>query len=254
MISRRKFVTGAAAALMAPQAFGASSGVSLKKGWSAGSHGIHKTVGAHWYYNWTPAGSEAEIEFVPMIKGGFNVNEKSFKRVRGYQKATALLGYNEPERAKQGNISVEKGIELWPKLVKLAESKNLRLGSPAPSSDTAGLQWLDRFMEKADDEDLRVDFVAVHWYGGTNADQFEVMIDGLYRKYRKPIWVTEFNGWEGSEEEHYDFLEESLKFLEKDRNVERYAYFEPGKGKSHSLFNMDGSLTRMGELYRDAGT
>ena len=41
--------------------------------------------------------------------------------------------------------------------------------------------------------------------------------------------------------------------LEKEKSIERYAYFEPGKGKEHSLLTADGSLTRMGELYRDAG-
>lgn len=238
---------------MAQQAFGASGDVSLKKGWSGGNSGIHKSIGANWYYNWTPGGNGSGIEFVPMIKGGFNVNDKAFKRIRGYENATALLGYNEPERTKQGNLSVEAGIKHWPKLVKLAEEMNLRLGSPAPSSDLGGLKWLERFMEQAEDKDLRVDFIAVHWYGGTDAGRFEGMIDSLYRNYRRPIWVTEFNGWSGTEDEHYDFLKDSLKFLERDRNVERYAYFEPGKGKPHSLFKKDGSLTRMGELYRDAG-
>ncbi|MGJ8645234.1 MAG: glycosyl hydrolase [Luteolibacter sp.] len=252
MLSRRKFIAGGAA-LMTQQAFGASTDVSRKKGWSGGNVQYQKAIGASWYYNWTPGGNESGIEFVPMIKGGFNVNDKAFNRVRSYKKATALLGYNEPERAKQGNLSVEAGIKHWPKLVKLAEETNLRLGSPAPSSDVGGLKWLERFMEQADDKDLRVDFVAVHWYGGTDAGRFEDMIDNLYRNYRRPIWVTEFNGWSGTEDEHYDFLKDSLKFLERDKNVEKYAYFEPGKGKPHSLFNNDGSLTRMGDLYRDAG-
>ncbi|MDP4625961.1 MAG: glycoside hydrolase family protein [Akkermansiaceae bacterium] len=253
MMNRRKFIAGGAAALMTQQAFGASTDISRKKGWSGGNSQYQKAIGANWYYNWTPGGNESEIEFIPMIKGGFNVNDKSFNKVRSYKKATALLGYNEPERSKQGNLSVEDGIKLWPKLVKLAEDKGLRLGSPAPSSDTGGLRWLELFMDQVDDKDLRVDFIAVHWYGGTDAGQFENMIDRLSSKYRRPIWVTEFNGWSGTEEEHYDFLKDSLKFLERDRNVERYAYFEPGKGKPHSLFKNDGSLTRMGELYRDAG-
>jgi hypothetical protein len=29
---------------------------------------------------------------------------------------------------------------------------------------------------------------------------------------------------------------------------------EPGKGKDHSIYQKDGALSKMGELYRDAGT
>ena len=45
---------------------------------------------------------------------------------------------------------------------------------------------------------------------------------------------------------------DSLRFLSRSRGVERYAYFNPAKGKPHSLLKEDGSLSRMGELYRDA--
>lgn len=254
MIARRKLLLGASASVLVPATLAADSDRSLKKGWSAGNQQIHDAVGAHWYYNWTPSRGKSNIEFVPMIKGGFNVNEKQFSKISGYRNITHLLGYNEPERAKQGNLSLEKGVELWPRLVKLAEKNNLRLGSPAPSSDAGGMKWLDGFMEEARRRKLRVDFVALHWYRSRDASQFEAFIDDVARKYRLPVWITEFNGWSGSEEENYRFLKDSLRFLERHREVERYAYFEPGKGKPHSLFRPDGSLTRMGELYRDAGT
>ena len=165
-----------------------------------------------------------------------------------------LLGYNEPERGDQGNTTLEKGLELWPKLVELAEKKNLRLGSPAPSSDDKGMKWLDAFMKEAKRKKLRVDFIAIHWYRSRDPDAFETFVKELAKSYRLPIWITEFNGWTGPERENYDFLKKSLRFLERSKDIERYAYFEPGKGKEHSLFQKDGSLSRMGELYRDAGT
>ncbi len=49
-------------------------------------------------------------------------------------------------------------------------------------------------------------------------------------------------------------MKDSLRFLERNRDVERYAYFNPGKGKPHSLIKNDGTPTRIGELYRDAGS
>ena len=45
----------------------------------------------------------------------------------------------------------------------------------------------------------------------------------------------------------------SLRFLERSRHVERYAYFNPPAGQPHSLLGREGSLTRLGKLYRDAG-
>ena len=45
----------------------------------------------------------------------------------------------------------------------------------------------------------------------------------------------------------------SSLLLEENSNVERYAYFNPVVGKPNSLIAKDGSLTRMIELYRDAG-
>ena len=78
-------------------------------------------------------------------------------------------------------------------------------------------------------------------------------VKDLAKPYRLPIWLTEFKGWSGPRDEHGDFLKKALKFLERVRSVERYAYFEPGKGGEHSLLYKDGSLTKMGEMYCDAG-
>jgi len=253
MINRRSFIATSAAALASTPAFAARKEPTTKKGWAGNNTQRHRMVGANWYYNWTPKMAGKQPEFVPMIKGGFNVNQRAFSMIKGYKNATHLLGYNEPERAKQGNLKLEQAIKLWPQLVELAEEAKLQLGSPAPSSDRGGMAYLDAFMDQADRKDLRVDFIAIHWYRGRDADAFEDFVDDLARKYRRPIWITEFNGWSGPEDENREFLEDSLKFLEKHDDVERYAYFEPGPGKPHSLFKKDGKLSAMGELYRDAG-
>ena len=109
-------------------------------------------------------------------------------------------------------------------------------------------------MKEAKREKLKIDFIAIHFYRSRDPDDLERFIKDLAKSYRLPIWLTEFNGWSGPREDHEDFLKDALKFLEKERSVERYAYFEPGSGKPHSLLNKDGSLTKMGEMYRDAGT
>jgi peroxiredoxin family protein len=216
-----------------------------------------KARGIDWkqrMFGWMVKPGPSKREVVPLIKGGNAVNERAFERIRGLENSTHLLGFNEPERASQGNLPLEQALELWPQLVHLAESAHLRLGSPAPSSDKDGMDYFHEFMSQARRRSLRVDFIAVHWYRSRKASAFEDFIDDLAREYRLPVWITEFNGWSGPEREHYDFLKDSLRFLERDRNVERYAYFNPKPGASHSLLAADGSLTRLGELYRHAGT
>ncbi|MGJ8724342.1 MAG: glycosyl hydrolase [Roseibacillus sp.] len=227
---------------------------STKKGWCGGNAEYRKLFGAHWHYNWTLGGPNQDASFVPMLKGKAQTNNGALKRLDSYPNLPHLLGYNEPERTKQGNLTVKEALAFWPKLQALAEKKGARLGSPAPSSDAGGLKWLDDFMTAAKRQKLKVDFIAIHYYGGTDPERLEKLIDDTAKEYRLPIWLTEFNGWSGTHDEHEDFLKDALRFLERERKVERYAYFNPGKGKPHSLLNNDGSLTSLGELYRDAGT
>jgi len=230
-------------------AFGKGN-ASGKKGWAGGNARDHTTFGVKWYYNWTPSGEGGDIEFVPMIK-----RESDLSQIDRLSSSNLkhLLGYNEPERADQGNLSIEHALQLWPKLAEFAAKKNIPLGSPAPSSDGKGMAWLTEFMRQAKRQKLRVDFIAIHWYRSRDAAAFAAWLSELERTFRLPVWVTEFNGWNGPEHENYEFLRAALRTLEHSHHIERYAYFEPGAGREHSLYKADGTLSRMGELYRDAG-
>ncbi len=253
-MNRRRFIAAGSLATLATSSGRKGSEPSLKKGWAGGNHNYIKTFGAHWHYTWSLGNRSKGTSFVPMLKGKKQTNNNALKTLSSYPNLPHLLGYNEPERAKQGNLSIEEALAFWPKLQALAEKKNSRLGSPAPSSDNGGLNWLDSFMTEAKRRKFKVDFVAVHYYRSHNPDELEDFIDSIAQKYRLPIWLTEFNGWSGSINEHEKFLKQALKFLEKERKVERYAYFNPPKGKNHSLLNPDGSLSSLGELYQKAGT
>lgn len=217
---------------------------------------MHRAFGVHWYYTWWHGGNRNDtIEFVPMIKGRKDMSGNgSFTAIERLPGVRHLLGYNEPERDDQGNLSVAEALEHWPRLQALASAKNLPLSSPAPSSDARGMAWFEAFMTEAKRRKLKIDMIAMHWYRSRNPDDFSAFIKQLSRSYRLPIWITEFNGWSGSERENYDFLRPTLKFLERERSVERYAYFNPARGTGPSLHRLDGSLSRLGELYRDAGT
>ena len=251
-MNRRQLLLGLAATGLAPSlhAVGRDKKNVGKKGWCGYNEDLHKLFGANWYYTWTPGWqSEAKIEFVPMIK-----KESDFGHAGRIKKdAKFLLGFNEPERKDQGNLTVERAIELWPKIEEIARDRKLPVGSPAPSSDKLGMDWLAEFMKQAKKKELKIDFIAVHYYRSRNADDLERFIKELARDYRRPIWLTEFNGWSGPEDEHIEFLEKSLRFLEKSDDVHRYAYFDPKPGKPHSLYDANGKPTRLGEIYRDAG-
>lgn len=209
-----------------------------------------KLIKPHWCYNWWTKGKvpqDLNIEYVPMLKGKMNMNPKSFSAVRTNKNAKHLLGYNEPERKKQGDMGVEQGLKHWPSIMELAEQKELRLGSPAVSGDLGGLQWLEKFMSGVKKQKLKVDFLTLHWYGGTDVDVFEDWLDKMYKKYRLPIWVTEFNGWSGTQKEMTDFAIDSFNMLQKHRRVERYAYFSKKKGTAGSIWTSDNKLTEIGQ-------
>jgi hypothetical protein len=249
MKTRRQFIQSAALALWA-MALPASAATakSKKKGWAGSSPEMHRKFGASWFYGWAGNGTGAPgVEFVPMINNGKAIQGDPL--VSTPDPITALLGYNEPERASQGNLSVDEAIVQWPRLVELAASRNLRIGSPAPSSDKGGMEWLAAFMDKAKKAQLKIDFVALHWYRGRDAAAFASWLDEIHRKYHRPLWITEFNGWAGTPQENETFLRAALRTLERETSVERYAYFNPSAGHPCALLKPDGSLTRLGELY-----
>lgn len=218
-----------------------------KKGW-AGSQEKARAMKASWYYNWGPKGaSEPGLEFVPMLKGKWHVNDETLAAIKA-SGAKTLLCLNEPERKDQGNTTVEEALDLWPKLV----ATGLRLGSPATSSDGKGMDWFERFMEGAMKRKLRVDFIAVHWYRSASERDFELWIAALHRKWNRPIWVTEFNAFftRGDKDR---FAEMSFRMLERNRVVERFAYMDTGPGTPGALWKDDSRSepSKLGAKYRE---
>lgn len=253
-MTRRNFLASTLAATASFPLLAAPKKPMGKKGWAGGRDDLPTKFKAHWYYNWMVRPTDQKPPFVPLFKGGDTITDNAFDVVRKLRGIDTILGFNEPERVDQGNLTVNQVIDLWPQLVKLADRLNVRLGSPACSSDKKGMDWFAEFMKKAKKEKLHIDFIAVHWYRSRDAQAFEKFVEDLSTSHDdRKVWVTEFNGWEGDEKENFSFLTDSLKFLEENPVVERYAYFNPAPGKPHSLLKPDGSLTRMGELYRDTG-
>ena len=106
-----------------------------------------------------------------------------------------VLGYNEPDKSDQANLSVSTAISAWGDLL----ATGLRVGSPA-TSDGGRYSWLYPFVQQADAAGLRVDFVAVHYYWAWNpadptgaANQMYNFLLDIWNNTHRPIWITEWN-------------------------------------------------------------
>ena len=222
-----------------------AAGKDEKKGWG-GDLAAAEKLQAHWYYNWGPSGPHSErVEFVPMVKGKWHINPGVLGSIKK-SGAKTILCLNEPERADQGNTTVEEALDLWPQLM----ATGLRLSSPAPSSDGKGMAWLARFMEQAEKRKLRIDFMALHCYRTADPKDLENWLDGIHKKYRRPIWLTEYSGMY-SPGDRERFAERSFTILSRLHYIERFSYFTPSPGKPASLYvdKWGGELTPLGKKY-----
>ena len=222
-----------------------------KKGWCGGHPDTAKEMNCSWFYNWGPHGESKEgLEFVPMIKSKHGATAKVLEAVKK-SGAKNLLGFNEPERENQGNTTVEEALDIWPRLM----DTGIRLGSPAPSSNKAGMEWLEKFMEGAEKRKLRVDFIAVHFYKSANAEVFSRWLEELHHRYNRPIWVTEFNA-KFTDGDRDKFAKDAFHLLAHHKDVERYAYMNGFNSEPGALFEGKGEekkMSKLGEVYRDVG-
>jgi Glycosyl hydrolase catalytic core len=248
----------------------ATPGPGSRKGVSAWSFdGVDTALsqsGAEWYYTWsaghagitTPRG----VDFVPMIWGGGSVTAQSISQAKS--SGHYLLGFNEPDLSSQSNMSVGQALDLWPKL----EATGQTLGSPAVAAGGATpAGWLDRFMSGAKSRGYRVDFIALHWYGGdfgtaAAVGQLRSYLQSVWNRYHKPIWLTEYaliNFSSGihypSESQQAAFLTASTKMLDNLSFLQRYAWFAlpaADDGPSTGLFTGGPKVTDVGKAFEAA--
>jgi len=227
---------------------------SAKKG-IAGD--IEAGLNVSWVYDWNISrNSTLDLEYVPIRQVRYWPDLNQDWRARG---SSQLLGYNEPDQAKQANMAVVDAINSWPDLL----GTGLRVGAPAVSD--GGLGWLYDFIAQADSAGLRVDFVPVHYYrcygnaadaGGT-ADQFYNFLKDIYDTVKRPLWVTEWNNgadWTSCADPTFAQQEAAVQsmidMLESAPFVERYALYNWVEDVRRVRWD-DGSLTAAGVRYRD---
>jgi len=254
---------------------------SPKRGIAIQNHKLKAALGniagmVSWGYSWTwsadtawPAGGpglmewdQSDVHYLPMVWSERNMEAAEKEFVAGRE---ALLGFNEPNFHDQANMSPERAAALWPRLERLATRLGVdKLVSPALNFNTYHpADWLGRFFEVC--SGCRVDAIALHSYtchGKYLKDHLDI-----YRVFGKPLWLTEFACSErGSEdrrsmEGQMAYMREAVPMLERDPDVEMYAWFsyfedewdysifEDGKNGDAGLVNADGSLSQLGQLY-----
>ncbi len=223
--------------------------------------------GASWYYNWAAApngiAAPASASYVPMIWGAASVTAANLAQA-GHE-GHVLLGFNEPDLGSQSNMTVAQALSLWPKLM----ATGLTLGSPAVAAGAATPGgWLDQFMAGAKARGYRVDFIAVHWYGGDfrtgpAVQQLESYLQAVYDRYHLPVWLTEFalTSYAGgtatfpTQAQQAAFLSAATTMLDGLPFLQRYAWFalptSAGSGTT-GLFSPGPSVTPVGQAFEAA--
>lgn len=219
---------------------------------------IETGLATGWGYDWNiDRNSTADWEYVPIRQTRWWPGLDQDWRSRG---ATHLLGFNEPDRPDQANMSVADALSAWPELM----STGLRLGAPAVSD--GGLAWLYDFTDRADAAGLRVDFVPVHYYrcfgnpadaAGT-ANQFRAFLQEVHTRVRRPLWITEWNNganWttcaDPTAAQQAAAIAAIVSMLDGLPFVERYAIYNWVEDVRRVVLD-NGTPTAAGVAYRDA--
>jgi hypothetical protein len=251
---------------------------SPKRGLAYGYHSAGDMAalapGVSWWYNWdvSPETSVLEVyetlgfDFVPMVWNHLFDETEMRNFLDQHEGTEYILGFNEPNFLAQANMTPSEAAAQWPIIEAIADEYDLKIVGPAVNYcgscvEENGViyndpfQYLDDFFAAC--PDCRVDYIAVHCYMNTvGALSWYI---GEFKKYGKPIWLTEFAGWESngninSPDDQINFLIGAVDYLENDPDVFRYSWFI-GRGNGASTYPYidilggDGELTELGEIY-----
>lgn len=241
----------------------------FKKGTASATVG---SFGTSWSYNWG-RGDFDDLSYdqfyVPMqFREGwpnFSTLHQKYSDWNDELKPSYLLGFNEPDREDQADMTVAKAVDLWPRLQVL----DVPLVSPGNAHGATGQAWLEDFSDQTDALGYRTDYAATHWYSSPSVNSVLNYVDSTQTKSNgRDVWLTEFavvdwsNGsgnW--SEETNYNFILEFMYRAESKANLDKYALFlwtgaEPvtpwEKSNPRSDFfisNSGKSLTPFGKAY-----
>ncbi|KAI0728769.1 glycosyl hydrolase catalytic core-domain-containing protein [Fomitopsis betulina] len=218
-------------------------------------------MGVSWYYTWSPSSIGSSLEFVPMLWGDRQISQwqSSINATIQHLGTSHVLYFNEPEYPMQANMTPSHGASVWKAQMEPLHSQGVRLGSPAPTSDPQGKQWLLDWLT-ACDGGCTVDFIALHWYD-VNSTAFIEYLEDFHETFQRPLWVTEwacqnFNivDEQCSLQNVIDFMNATQAFMDATDWVERYAWFGAmqhlqGVNSDDALMDSAGRINALGEQY-----
>lgn len=219
-----------------------------------------------WRYKWNHnESSSLDVEFAPMAWGGSAANDDGDIAIYvGKYNSTHAMGFNESDNCngqsgQYGNPKlcvIDEAVRLYKNLMKTG----MRLVSPN-GTEGAATGWLKDFRNKANQEDVRIDVIGVHWYDwGSNPasnpnptptqvfNRFKTYLTNVYKLYGLPIWITEFNANPHRNTAiQQGFMDLALPYLETLDYVERYNWFQPNPTPNDPDDNVNNVGT--GEFY-----
>jgi hypothetical protein len=201
-----------------------------------------------------------------------DINEANLRTfMTAHPECKYILAYNEPNLTDQANMTPAQAAAKWPKLKALAIELNLKIISPAMNYGTLTgysdpITWLDEFFTLIPLSDI--DGIAIHNY--MNDPGALTWYVSRFAKYNKPIWLTEFCGWEYNSPltanatigytYQRDGMVQKIEALELNPQVVKYAWFIPRTSKDGEFPYMQllsqvkgavpaGTLTELGQIY-----
>jgi hypothetical protein len=243
---RSKAILAGAVVLAVASASASAQILSSKRGFAdtGASYGNLQATNAGWYYTWgTGTGSPGNFDanHYPMIWGG-TPSQSTLNNLVS-RNPTYVLGFNEPERTDQANMTVAQAISAWTPISNAFTGTSTKLVSPGVADTggaTGGQQWLSSFVSQARAANLKLDAIAFHWYGvSTPADpagaasSFLGRVQSYWNTYQLPIFITEFaiHDWGGAytdaeiAEANRQFLGIVIPALESRSYVAGYAWY-----------------------------
>lgn len=228
--------------------------------------------GCSWSYNWGSSTTKQAsdlfrhygMDYCPMAWNTAWDEDALRKFKASNPECRYILAYNEPNLTDQANLTPDAAAKDWPRLVKVAEELDMKIIAPAMNYGTLPgysdpWKWLDEFFRQPGVSIDDVDGIAVHCYM-SHPSAMKWFIDE-FKRYGKPIWLTEFCSWEGniSEKDQMKYMVEALHILESDADVFRYAWFIPRTNEESPCHNNllevpEKGLTPLGKVYINMST
>jgi PKD repeat protein len=251
-----------------------NTGKSKKRGLGYGQHSVEDMAimskGISWWYNWShkpdlqiqDVYQQYGVEFVPMAwNGGFDdAGMRAY--IASHPGVKYILAFNEPNFKDQANMTPSQAVAQWPRLEAIANEFGLKIVSVAMNycgncvtengtTYYSPFDYFDDFFELC--PTCQVDALSIHAYmPDINGIEWYV---NEFRKYGKPIWMTEFSAWETTTtlKDQKRMLIQVVDSFENMADMERYAWFT-GRRNGHPFnglfdYRQSGVLAEAGNIY-----